>query len=337
MSMPQIILPIIILAFSFLGLVLNSKKLYGSAIAAMLPTFLYSLLDIFLENYEIVPFNIIALVVGIIVFEKKEMPDWKIILSWGILYLFGAVILDFIFFYDIILEYNVALGGVPFLIYLIANPIIIIILINLKKKSKMGMVQHEPTKSVMKIQKTLDKNMKKFQDKYGYNFVTDHIDWVIMLAIGIGWGLIKGTLYPLSGWAFAISICLLFYNNKFFSSYVVGLILPLSYLILITGFEHSFLWYFNLFYHLFIMGIGMWVVLRKRDANWEVLLIYSLVLKIYVIIMHNAVGYLPDGGNLIHLSYIDTIIIVLIVFFYHNYRWNEFIRVKEIAEQINKI
>ena len=319
----RLCLPLVSIVFSIIGLIINGKELYGFAVASLFPTFLTSLLDIYLECYEFVPLNIIAFVFGIIIFKIKELPSWKIIFMWGFVYFYGFILLQYFQLNTVMVEYTEALGGINYFFYLIVNPFIIIVLVNLKEQSKIENFSRESSKTVQRIQKTLDKNMEKFHNKFGYNYFTEHIDWIIMIAIGIGWGIIKGSLYPLSGWAFAVSICLFFYNDKYFSSYLGGLVISLIYLMITSGFELTFLWFFNLVYHLFIVGTGLWVLFKKRDANWEIILIFSLFLKIYVIMMHNLVGYLPDGGNLLHLSYIDIVILVLFVFFYHNFNFSK--------------
>ena len=116
----RLLLPLVSIVFSLVGLIINKKELYGFAVASLLPTFLTALLDIYLEGYEFVPLNIIAFILGITIFKIKDLPSWKIIFMWGLVYFYSFLLLQYFQLNAVIVQYSEVLGGIDYFFYLMS-------------------------------------------------------------------------------------------------------------------------------------------------------------------------------------------------------------------------
>lgn len=299
-----------IIVLTIVGLIRKNELFTGLSVAAIFPSFLLTVDDIIREDPAFY-INMAVMVLGCYVFLYHRPSKW-----WYII--IDAAIYDYLIFLP---RYSFSEGilsmfGTIFITYfyvlVFVSPFLMAFFVHLEK------IKIKPATTNIDdiiVPKTVLEQY--FDKKIKHPNLRRVAPYIVLILGGIIGGAVKYIrtedfyfLFTISLWSFIISILVLIMNNKYFSSEVISVIAPITYL-MITDIEYSLGWRWivmNWLFHGAIVAVGIYAFVRKRNAEWDLIFVFGMLIKIIGYIINSYIpGYIVNLEEFMYLGIYDAV------------------------------
>ncbi|MHA1342115.1 MAG: hypothetical protein ACTSRZ_20105, partial [Promethearchaeota archaeon] len=323
--------PTVIFIVGFIGIIFNKKQVYSLLSISLIPSLIMCFIDLLNANYVFFAINCLTLIVGSYAIAKLETAEWDILLLDGCLYIFVIMISQINSNINFIQPYYETLG-IFFYIFLAAGLLIIPLYSLFELKTTPAILTKTKFKSNSKSIINPTKFERKIYSKFGKNAITNNLDLILFAIIGIIISLTivaltnqLSAIFSIPPWAIAAAIVALICNSRIISSILIAVMPSIALFFLFYLYPFSFITIYNIF----IIACALYVLIKKKNAKYEFVLLFGLIISIisinYTAIIFNLSSYI---SLMLFLSIINSIIISSIVLLY------EYRNVKKLKKQL---
>ncbi|MHA1341989.1 MAG: hypothetical protein ACTSRZ_15260 [Promethearchaeota archaeon] len=323
--------PTVIFIIGFIGLIFNKKQMYSLLLVSLIPSFIMCFIDLLNANYPFFVINCLTPIMGSYAIAKLETAEWDILLLNGCLYIFIVMIAQINSNINFIQPYYETLG-IFFYIFLVASLLIMPLYSLFELKTTPVILTKTKFKSKSKSIIDATKFERKIYTKFGKSGITNNLDFILFALIGITISLTTvgltnqlSAIFSIPPWAIAAAIVALICNSRIINSILIALMPSIVLFFLFYLYPFSFITIYNIF----IITCALYVLIKKKNAKYEFVLLFSLIISIisinYTAIIFNLPSYI---SLMLVLSIINSIIILSIVLIY------EYANVKKLKKQL---
>jgi hypothetical protein len=265
-----------------------------------------------------------GILVGSVCFLMKPVRDWRTTVFAAMFYLVILVATEFTSAFSLLIQINLfAARFTAFLILLF--PFVMIIFIYMKEhdhfsKKQLSAIEYSeydlklielfPHGSLHAWQLLLTVSLQLFFTIFVYPFTQK---WTQLITV--------------STWSFTICIIIWFFRNYDLNSWIVSVMFPISWLLLLDyDLPRNWIDFLDIFFHLFIVAVGFHLLLGKKAIRWDYILTIGFSVLLYGFMVNTYIpGYL--GSHALGLIYF--VICTQLVLSMASYNW-----IKEIYDEL---
>lgn len=309
---------IAIIFLTIVGLIRENELFTGLSVAAIFPSYLLTIDDI-IRGDDAFYINLAVLVLGCCVFVLRRPKKSYYMLIDAAIYDYLIFLPTYSFSDGILAMFN-EIFITYFYVLVFVSPFVMTLMVQIPKFHVEPKIKNldETITPKTKLEKIFDKRIRN-------PHLRKAAPYIALVFGGILGGALKYLkthdlyfLFTISLWSFIISCLVLILNNKYFSSEVISVIVPITYL-MITDIEyHLGIRYIilNWIFHGVIVAVGIYAFVKKRNAEWDLIFVFGMLIKIIGYIINNYVpGYIVNLREFMYLGIYDAIFTSIFYFY----------------------